>query len=56
MIHLDLKRGEISFSINGTDQGIAFSNIKQEDNISYRLYIASYWKDSTTEIIDFCRK
>ena len=55
LIRLDLKHGEIRFSLNGIDQGIAFKNIKQGKDIKYRLVGKMYHKEASIEIVQFCR-
>ena len=56
MIHLDLKKGKIKFSINGIDQGVAYSNIEQSDTINYRLFAGMFRDGSTVEIVKFQEK
>ena len=53
IIHLDLKKGEIGFSINGINQGVAYSNIEQSDNINYRLFASMCHKGGKVEIVKF---
>ena len=55
MIHLDLRRGEIRFCINDIDHGVAFTNIKQNGNIKYRVFVKLYWTDAKAKIIQFRR-
>ena len=52
-IHLNLKLGQLSFSVSGIDQGIAFENIKKDEKIKYRLMVSMVHKQASVQIVDF---
>ena len=54
-IRLDLKHGEIRFSINDIDGGIAFKDIKQDKDTKYRLCVTAFHEGAKMEIISFQR-
>ena len=55
-IHLDLKLGQLSFSVNDVNQGIAFENIKKNQDIQYRLVVSLFYVGASVEIINFHKK
>lgn len=55
-IHLNMKLGQISFSIEDLNHGIAFDNIKKGDDIEYRLMVSLFFVGGKVEILDFHSK
>lgn len=53
---LDMGQSEMRLSINGEDQGIAFTNIKKSKDIEYRLFISLYSIKDCVEILEFTKK
>eukprot|EP01084_Bolivina_argentea_P092764 166874_1 len=52
---LDLKKQEISFSINDNNQGVAYKDIEQGDDIKYRLFVSLRHVGDSVEIINFSK-
>ena len=56
-MELDLMRANLRFWINNQDQGIAYSNIKNDDeNIKYRLFISLFSPKDGFQIVDFSKR
>lgn len=53
-IKLNLKLRQVSFIINGKDQGVAFDDIGVDTDIKYRLFIRLY-RGQSVQIVNFCR-
>ena len=52
-MYLDLNKRQLSFAINGEDQGVAFHEIKQEKDLIYRFMALIYSEGSSIEIVNF---
>ena len=52
-IKLDLKKKQVSFVVNDKDQGIAYSDVKIGEDITYRLVVALKDEDDFVEIESF---
>ena len=48
-----MKLGQISFTADDVDQGIAFDNIKKADDIDYRLFVSLFHQNASVEILKF---
>lgn len=53
MLKLDLKKYQLSISIDGISQGIAFDNIEHSKDIKYRLAISLYRLKDEIQILRF---
>eukprot|EP01084_Bolivina_argentea_P092763 166872_1 len=54
-ICLDLKKGEISFSINDNNQGVAYKDIEQGNDIKYKLFVSLRSIGDSVEIVKFSK-
>ena len=52
-MHLNLKNGQLTYFINDLNQGIAFNNISQGKDITYRLAITLYGTGASVQILNF---
>ena len=55
-IKLNLIKKELSFFVNDKDQGIAWKDIKCNDDIQYRLAVTLTQQNSSVSIISFVKK
>ena len=51
-----ISTGEIRFSINKIDQGVAFQDIERDNDLKYGLKVDPYHRESKIEIVAFCRQ
>ena len=54
-IILDLRKRTINYLVNEQNQGIAYRNIKKDDETKYQLIVALESKDDCIEIVDFSK-
>ena len=52
-IILDLDLKQISFQIDGKSQGVAFKDVKCDDNIYYRLAVSFGDKGDKIELVNY---
>ena len=51
-IHLDLKTGQLSFSVDDIHQGIAFY-VEKYEGIKYRLMVSMSHQNGSVEVVQF---
>ena len=52
-MYLDLNKRDLSFAINGEDQGVAFHEIKQKKDLKYRFMAQIAYEGCSVEIVNF---
>ena len=56
-MEMNLKRAEMRFYVNNQDQGVAYTNIKNDDaDVKYRLLVSLYSSGDSVEIVNFSKK